>query len=128
MWQFSETPGTGPYRCAECDAVIADANLGVAPVESFVGRSGRPVYRVVSVDGVEVHRCLSPFLMLSESTAAMQAEIAWERISAAREIVAGSAGCSPDEALRVMKDVAAERGNPIDALAAHVIENDALRS
>ena len=65
MWTISGPNAEVSYRCAECDFAIDVDRDGPEPVESFVGRSGRPVYRVVTVAGEEVHRCVSPFLMLS---------------------------------------------------------------
>jgi hypothetical protein len=115
-----------PYRCVECDAVIVAANLGTQLTERFVASSGGPVHRVVTVGGVEVHRCLSPFLMLSDS-ASISAEAAWERIAAARGIVAQETGCSPDEALRALRDRADELGDPIGDLAAEVIDEEQFR-
>jgi hypothetical protein len=124
MWPDSQPNNETPYRCVECDAVIGAANLGSQPTESFVGISGGPVHRVVTVGGVEVHRCLSPFLMLSDSVAAICAESAWARIATARDIVAEQAGCSSDQALRALKDRADVLGDPIGTLAKEVIDGD----
>ena len=52
------------YRCTDCDARVEVADGGEQPVEGLLRRSGRPSHRVVTVAGVEVHRCLSPFLIM----------------------------------------------------------------
>jgi hypothetical protein len=52
------------FRCADCDASVEVTDDGEQPVEGLLRRSGRPSHRVVMVDGVEVHRCLSPFLIM----------------------------------------------------------------
>ena len=53
------------YRCTDCDTSVEFTDVGQPPVEGLLRRSGRPSQRVVTVAGVEVHRCPSPFLMLS---------------------------------------------------------------
>ena len=53
------------YRCTDCDITVEVDGDGQRPVEGLLRRSGRPSQRVVTVAGVEVHRCPSPFLMLS---------------------------------------------------------------
>jgi hypothetical protein len=55
------------------------------------------------------------------------AESAWERIATAREIVAEHAGCSPDEALRALKDRAEVLGDPIGTLADGVIDGETFK-
>ena len=48
--------------CIECDAT--DEVVGGHPVEVLLARRGHASVRVVLVDGVEVHRCESPFLLM----------------------------------------------------------------
>ena len=48
-------------------------------------------------------------------------EAAWKCIAAARGIVAELTGCSPDEALRAMKERADDLGDSIGTLAAGLI-------
>lgn len=127
MWTIPEIPERDTFRCAECDAVIAASEHDDQPIESFVGESGRPVHRVVTAGGVEVHRCLSPFLMLSGYVAdAGDAGSVWEGIATARAIVAEQRGCSPDDALRAMKARADDLGHPIGMFAAGVVDGRQL--
>jgi hypothetical protein len=58
------TSGPGIYQCADCDFILGLPE-GAQAVEHFDGVAGRPIDRIVSVDGVEVHRCQSLFLTLS---------------------------------------------------------------
>lgn len=48
--------------CIECDAT--DEVVSGQLVEVLLARRGHASVRVVLVDGVEVHRCESPFLMM----------------------------------------------------------------
>jgi hypothetical protein len=127
MRSIPDTPDPDRYRCAECDVVIATAADSDDLTESFVGESGGPVHRVVTVGGVEVHRCLSPYLMLSDyAFDSSDAGSAWECIATARAIVAEQRGCSPDDALRAMKARADDLGRPIGEFAAGVIDGQPL--
>jgi hypothetical protein len=115
------------YRCSECDAVLANAENGGDITESLVGQSGGPTRRVVRVDGVEIHRCLAPFLMLSgPSTVSAVAE--WDRISTARSLVAEELRCSADEALRAMKERSDEIGHSIGAVSDGLIDGTPFAS
>jgi hypothetical protein len=46
------------YQCADCDFAIGLTD-GAEPIESFEGVAGKPIHRVVTIGGVEVHRCAS---------------------------------------------------------------------
>jgi hypothetical protein len=46
----------GRYECALCGEVL-DIPFGAEPTVVLHAASGRPNVRVISVDGVEVHRC-----------------------------------------------------------------------
>jgi hypothetical protein len=48
--------GPDTYVCTLCNATVFVSGLE-PPVAVIVGQSGRPNIRVVSVEGVEVHRC-----------------------------------------------------------------------
>jgi hypothetical protein len=58
------TPESNVYLCADCEFSM-QLTAGSEPIESFEGVSGKPIYRVVTLDGVEVHRCGSVFLTMS---------------------------------------------------------------
>ena len=46
----------GRYECALCGEVL-EIPLGAEPTIVIHAASGKPNTRVISVDGVEVHRC-----------------------------------------------------------------------
>ncbi len=52
----------GVYRCTMCDVVVeAPPRSGKStPVTTLVANSGKPTERVVTIAGVEVHRCQFP--------------------------------------------------------------------
>jgi hypothetical protein len=50
----------GVYRCTVCDALVETPERDDPPVVVLVAEGGQPTERVVTVDGVEVHRCLFP--------------------------------------------------------------------
>ena len=52
------------YRCTDCDTSVEFTDDGQRPVESLLRQRGRPSQRIVTVAGVEVHRCSSPFLIM----------------------------------------------------------------
>jgi hypothetical protein len=54
-------PRIGPdtYVCTLCNTTIAVSGEE-RPVDMIVGQSGEPNVRVVSVENVEVHRCIVP--------------------------------------------------------------------
>jgi hypothetical protein len=58
------TSGPGIYQCADCDFILGLPE-GAQAVERFAAVTGRPVHRIVTVNGVEVHRCQSLFLTMS---------------------------------------------------------------
>ena len=49
----------GVYRCTICDAIV-EVDGPEAPAVVLVAAGGKPTQRVVTVGGVEVHRC--PFV------------------------------------------------------------------
>jgi hypothetical protein len=49
----------GVYRCTICDAIV-EVDGSEAPAVVLVAASGKPTQRVVTVGGIEVHRC--PFV------------------------------------------------------------------
>ena len=66
MQVIPEPSNVTNYQCPDCAFAFDVAPSDERPlVERFDGQSGRSVYRVVTVGGDEVHRCISPFLMLS---------------------------------------------------------------
>ena len=49
----------GVYRCTICDEIV-EVDGSETPAVVLVAASGKPTQRVVTVGGVEVHRC--PFV------------------------------------------------------------------
>jgi hypothetical protein len=50
----------GQWRCTWCGAFLEGVPLEQRPVVTLHASGGEPNVRVVTVDGVEVHRCVEP--------------------------------------------------------------------
>ena len=46
----------GRYECIHCSAVL-NVDVTERPIVTFSAASGRPNIRILSVRGVEIHRC-----------------------------------------------------------------------
>ena len=61
---MQETSEPRAYVCADCNFTLRLADES-EPIESFEGLTGAAIHRVVTLDGVEIHRCGSVFLTMS---------------------------------------------------------------
>ena len=50
------------YHCTICGALVETSPRGDTPLAMLIGTSGKPNVRVLTVAGLEVHRCPFPVI------------------------------------------------------------------